>query len=128
MATYQQLDIDDKLYGEYAQMLREVLLKLGAPKGTCQYTCHYKMGPNGPEDYFTVSVEIRACKEVPELLLFTTCEAESIVTSVVQYASWSALRFVTCERGPAEVSCIAYLFSFFAYVFIMHIKKYNTKR
>lgn len=72
-------------------MLREVLQKLGTPIGTCKYSCHYRVGLNGLKDYFIVSVKILACKEVPELLPFTTCKVESTITKVIQYVSRSGL-------------------------------------
>jgi hypothetical protein len=74
-----------------------VLKELGIPKETCQYSCHYRVAPNGPEDSFLVTVQILDCKEVPKLHPFTNCEAESTITSVVQYVSRSTLRFMMCD-------------------------------
>ena len=94
MTTFEWLPIDDKLHDGYAQVRHEVLVELSVPLEKCWYSCHYRVGPNGPKDYFQVTVQILACKEVPELQPFTNCEAESTITSIVQYVSRSALRFV----------------------------------
>ena len=97
MTTFEWLPIDDKLHNGYAKVLREVLEELGVPREKCQYSCHCRVGPNGLKDYFLVTVQILACKDMPELQPYTNYEAESTITSVVQYASWSALRFVMCD-------------------------------
>ena len=82
MTTFEWLPIDDKLHDGYAQVLRKVLKELGVPREKCQY-CHCRVGPNGPEDYFLVAVQILACKEVHELQPFTNGEVESTITFVV---------------------------------------------
>ena len=94
MTTFEWLPIDDKLHDGYTHVLHEVLEELGVPREKCRYSCHYRVGPNGLEDYFLVTIQIFACKEVSELQPFTNCEAESTITSAVLYASRSALRFV----------------------------------
>ena len=93
MTTFEWLPIDDKLHDGYAQVLHEVLKELGIPREKCQYY-HCRVGPNGPEDYFLVTIQILACQEVPELQAFTNCEVESTITSIVQYVSWSTLQFM----------------------------------
>ena len=56
MTTFEQLPIDDKLHDGYTRVLHEVLEELVVPKEAYRYSYHCRVGPNGPEDYFLVTV------------------------------------------------------------------------